>query len=206
MSIGELALLVNDNFDKPLNQQLREISYVGAYLFTNSATFRPDTDGIYKIIVVGAGGETYVSDSYCSTGGAGGVAIKTMQLYSSQLYDVVCNRSLSSFNGDIIGNAGKDGDRRVTALGGSASGGDMNFKGNDGTEAAASNIVGASVGVFIVELMERLSAVDTDDSGYPVNVHTGYGILGHGASSEVASRVSMDANGGCVLVIPLEFN
>ena len=56
MSIGELALLVNDNFDKPLNQQIREMQYIGSYVFTSSTTFTPDKSGYYKVIVVGAGG------------------------------------------------------------------------------------------------------------------------------------------------------
>ena len=92
MSIGELAMLVNDNFDKPLNQQIREMQYIGSYVFTSSTTFTPDKSGYYKVIVVGAGGANdevgHGYDAIYASGGAGGVAIKNMHLLSTQEYTI----------------------------------------------------------------------------------------------------------------------
>ena len=82
MSISELGMIVNDNFQKPLNQQLREMKYSGAYIFETSTSFIPDFSGWYKVIVVSAGsGASFTSGSGDVRGGASGaVAISTLHL------------------------------------------------------------------------------------------------------------------------------
>ena len=197
MSIGELAMLVNDNFDKPLNQQIREMQYIGSYVFTSSTTFTPDKSGYYKVIVVGAGGAydyTGTTGNFCyASGGAGGVAIKNMHLLSTQEYTIDIERGNSTFNGNLVATAGGKGDSfppssATGGAGGTASGGDFNYDGLWGTVRVNNPPKGGSVGVFIPGLM------------LPYSTETGLGILGYGigGTSEAA------AGGAAIIIIPLE--
>lgn len=47
---------INSNFKKPINEQIRELKYSGAYLITSSKSFVPEKSGYYKVIVVSRGG------------------------------------------------------------------------------------------------------------------------------------------------------
>lgn len=196
MSIGELAMLVNDNFDKPLNQQIREMQYIGSYVFTSSTTFTPDKSGYYKVIVIGAGGDYdevgHGSDTLYASGGAGGVAIKNMHLLSTQEYTIdIKYYGNSTFNNELAATAGGDGDAYPTekgGAGGTASGGDFNYDGLGGTVSVGNPPKGGSVGVFIPGLM------------LPYSTETGLGILGYGIGG-----TSEDAAGGAaIIIIPLE--
>ena len=198
MSIGELAMLVNDNFDKPLNQQIREMQYIGSYVFTSSTTFTPDKSGYYKVIVVGAGGaHDYTGSSgsayYYASGGAGGVAIKNMHLLSTQEYTIDIERDNSTFNGNLVATAGGDGKAFSTSsatggAGGTASGGDFNYDGLWGTVSVNNPPRGGSVGVFIPGLM------------LPYLTETGLGILGYG----IGGTSGAAAGGAAIIIIPLE--
>ena len=191
MSISELAMLVNDNFDKPLNQQIREMQYIGSYVFTSSTTFTPDKSGYYKVIVVGAGGANDAASDYFASGGAGGVAIKNMHLLSTQEYTIDIQNGNSTFNKDVAATAGGDGHSGfygVGGAGGTASGGDFNYDGLWGTVRVNNPPNGGSVGVFIPGLM------------LPYSTETGLGILGYGNGG--ASRNA--AGGAAIIIIPLE--
>ena len=197
MSIGELAMLVNDNFDKPLNQQIREMQYIGSYVFTSSTTFTPDKSGYYKVIVVGAGGAydyTGTTGNVCyASGGAGGVAIKNMHLLSTQEYTIDIERNNSTFNGNLVATAGGKGDSFPTSsatggAGGTASGGDFNYDGLWGTVRVNNPPKGGSVGVFIPGLM------------LPYSTETGLGILGYG----IGGTFGAAAGGAAIIIIPLE--
>ena len=197
MSIGELAMLVNDNFDKPLNQQIREMQYIGSYVFTSSTTFTPDKSGYYKVIVIGAGGANdkvgHSGDTTYASGGAGGVAIKNMHLLSTQEYTIDIKYRNSTFNGNLVATAGGNGDAfppssATGGAGGTASGGDFNYDGLRGTVRVNNPPKGGSVGVFIPGLM------------LPYSTETGLGILGYGIGG-----TSEDAAGrAAIIIIPLE--
>lgn len=207
MSIAELATVVNSNFNKPLNEQARELKFSGSYLLTSSTTFTPEKSGWYKVIVVGSGGEPNVKQSginyYATTGGSGGVAISTLFLVSSKSYPVEVTKLQSSFDGTIIALAGSDANDFEIGYGGTATGGDFNYSGNKGkSESHASTsfyINGTDVGVYIPELMRETFASDGE-------VSSGLGILGYGSASAYGGSAATNGKGGCVLIIPLEFN
>lgn len=198
MSISELGMIVNDNFQKPLNQQLREMKYSGAYIFETSTSFIPDFSGWYKIIVVSAGeGARYTSGSGDAKGGSSGaVAISTLHLDKIS-YDVKINVWNNSFNqyvasfNDII-----ECKNAVGSTGGVVTKkGDFNYNGlnNSGRQ-------GASVGVFIPELMRRFSTIENG-----AMYESGEGVLGYGAGGTLTSlNNSTRYGGGAVIIIPLE--
>lgn len=224
MSIAELATVVNSNFTKPLNEQARELAYAGSYLFVSSRSFIPDKTGWYKVIVVGAGGE---SDShnpsngtnYLATGGSGGVSISTVHLKSSETYSIEVESTQSSFNNIMIATAGTAGiaypsSSRDAGDGGIASGGDFNYSGLSGNITSFNyydlrGLAGSDVGVYIPELMRRETiAVSYTNSNDQINtgqLYSGYGILGYGASNGEGYANVTPIKGGCVLIIPLEF-
>lgn len=213
MSISDIAMLVNDNFNKPLNVQMRDLAYNGSYLITSSTDFSPDKSGLYKVICVGQGGTS--KDKHY--GGSGGVAIKTMHLDSSEIYPIVVDLIKTSFNGTIIANRGGDGypsssDYLGRGEGGTAVGGDFNYTGTSGE--GVSDGEGADVGVFIPGLMNapemvlaEYSSTVSYNSSY--TIRSGYGILGYGGgqggsvTANYSFRVGIH-KGGCVLIIPLE--
>lgn len=210
MSIAELTMVVNSNFNKPLNEQARELAYAGSYLFESYTTFIPDNSGWYKIIVVGAGGAgdaRYGTGSkyYTASGGSGGVAIKTMHLLKEQSYQVEVSNFQSSFDGTIVATAGTDGDTlsSTSSKKGTAIGGDFNYNGQDGE--AGSNAVSKprNVSVYIPGLMEKTRHIINDEGEY-AELFTGVGILEHGASGGGKRLGSTSGQPGCVLIIPLE--
>lgn len=212
MSIGELTMVVNSNFDKPLNEQARELAYAGSYLFESSTTFIPDKSGWYKIIVVGAGGAGDVhygtnNNRYSASGGSGGVAIKTMHLLKEQSYQVEVSNSQSSFDGTIVATVGTDGyataSTQTPGERGIASGGDFNYNGQDGEEGYNAISKPRNVSVYIPGLMEKTRYIITDEGEY-AELFTGVGILEHGASGGGRALGSTSGQPGCVLIIPLE--
>lgn len=217
MSIAELGMLVNSNFNKPLNEQARELTYAGSYLFEDSTTFTPDKPGWYKVIVVGKGGDgsiyEYSSPNYYSaSGGSGAVAIKTMYLSSDKHYAVEVSNVQSGFDSTIIAKAGTDGETGRNlynrGTGGTASGGDLNYNGIDGDSNTNAPSYSRDVGVHIPELMEKTRIVNTYISGSSYQyyeLYTGYGILEHGASGGTNNYGAISGQKGCVLIIPLEF-
>ena len=213
MSISDIAMLVNDNFNKPLNAQMRDLAYNGSYLITSSIDFSPDKSGLYKVICVGRGGDSD-SGGYTSSyhGGAGGVAIKTMHLNSSETYPIVVASNKSSFNDTIIANCGGNGFHDSSGYykygeGGTAVGGDFNYTGTSGEVVPDGK--GADVGVFIPGLMQapemvivKFSSTSSSNSSYIIR--SGYGILGYGGGQGQKGLDSGISEGGCVLIIPLE--
>ncbi len=215
MSWGEVSK-INNNFNKTLNEQARELAYAGSYIFESDTTFKPDKSGWYKVIVVGSGGETAVrtpssSTNYFCSGGSGGVAISTLHLSSAKSYPVEVTGEQSSFNTTIIATAGTDGvtgSNYMYGDGGTAEGGDFNYNGIDGVRKSTSVQNGAygdgvSVGVYIPELMRREVRAAYHDSVYE-NVIGGYGILGYGASGGSRYGKITPTGEGAVIIIPLE--
>jgi hypothetical protein len=201
-------MVVNSNFNKPLNEQARELAYAGSYLFESSTTFIPDNSGWYKVIVVGAGGDgdrkTSGTTYYSASGGSGGVAIKTIHLDKSKNYTVSVTPSQSSFE-NIIAQSGTSGIADDTAgIGGVATGGDFNYKGIDGVENYGSNSSPANVGVHIPGLTQKTRYIHTYSDGKYGETYSGYGIIEHGGSGGATKQFSDSGQPGCVLIIPLE--
>lgn len=200
MSLAELGMVVNSNFAKPLNEQARDMKYCGAYVIESSRAFKPDKSGWYKVIAVGASGTPAHGSSYRSTGGAGGVAIKTIRLDANNEYSVSFASGTVSFDGLVQATKGGDGTRNNGGSGGSADGGDLNYYGNSGSVQSTNTgrLNGASVGVYIPELMRREEKETV----------SGYGILGYGASGGVVDTVDDSYEGtaqkAAVIIIPLE--
>lgn len=214
MSIAELSLLVNNNFDKPLNEQMRDLKYLGSYLFVNDTSFSPDKSGWYKIICVGKGGATQIDSEGVNYGGSGGVAISTLNLISTESYKITIStqqHNASSFDEKIFAYGGGDG-YSSNGVGGVASGGQFNYNGLSGSSATSS--AGADVGVFIPELMKNKELITSSTlTGQTYSsthsVSSGFGILGYGGGqggrklSQYNSILSPIST-GCVLIIPLE--
>lgn len=197
MSISELGMIVNDNFQKPLNQQIRELKYSGSYIFETSTSFIPDFSGWYKVIVVSAGeGARYTSGSGNAKGGSSGaVAISTLHLDKIS-YDIKVN----VYNRDINNYTTSFNDMIECASSNSTGGivtkkGDFNYNGlnNSGRQ-------GASVGVFIPELMRRFSTIENG-----AMYESGEGVLGYGAGGTLTLLNNTTKFGGAaVIIIPLE--
>lgn len=227
---------INNNFNKPLNEQIRDNQFQGAYVFSEPTTgyrepvlktFKPDKSGYYKVIVVGAGGnhKSGISSGtyYISTGGSGGVAIKTIHLSSSDEYSMEFTYDgNATFNGTVAATHGGDASGSTASMspgdGGTAGGGDFNYPGVKGINNSGSRdndqvlAKGASVGVNIVGLMKSFNALQTNiyqDNLYFAVAESGEGILGYGCSAGWTSdryhAVAITQTGSAaIIIIPLE--
>lgn len=201
---------INNNFSKSLNEQMRENRFMGAYLFTSSATWTVPQNGWYKVVCVGKPGTTSssfsssnVSNFNVNIGGAGGVAIKNYEFTKNANYPITINGAQSTFNVTLIANAGNS-----NGTGGTASGGDYNYQGTSGgsetTYVNSSHVAefnGADVGIYIPEICFSVSKQGhcsyaempqtASSSGYlytaDFEASSGIGILGYGASSGFAA-------------------
>lgn len=211
MSWGEVYK-INSNMNLSLNEQIRQLAFSGAYLFTQSASFKPDKSGHYKVIVVGSG----AGYAYNYLGGSGGVGISTLQLNRSASYTIeIDTDGNASFNSAITATKGssKGSSSSSVASGGTSSGADFNYNGLDGayyslTKGSVYN--GTDVGVFVPEL-SRCSTNTVSFDGEPYTVSSGNGILTYGAGGGYVYATSSNtykqpSGGACVLIIPLELN
>lgn len=211
MSWGEVYK-INSNLNLSLNEQMRQLAFSGAYLFTQSASFKPDKSGYYKVIVVGGGAEY----KYNYLGGSGGVGISTLQLDKSASYQIeIDTKGNAVFNSLITATKGKSkgSTSSSVASGGTSSGADFNYSGLNGeycSDTKGSVYNGTDVGVFVPELSRcSTNTVCFDGEAYTVN--SGNGILTYGASGGYVYASSSDIyeqppGGACVLIIPLELN
>lgn len=213
MSWGEV-FKINNNMKKALNEQMRDLKFQPLRVITANTTYTPEKTGLYKIICVGAGGKSTTSGNVAYGGGGGGVAIKTMRLEKTSSYNVTVGTTASF--GNILtatsgGNASGDGGR-----GGTASGGDNNFSGENGSSVynatATSLAKGGSVGVYIGELSRQIvHSYSANDSGY--SLFCGDSVLGYGGGAPAGvifkqsyntQYVSYNGLPACVIIIPLE--
>ena len=198
---------INNNFKKPINEQIRELAYNPSYLFTTSTSFAPEKNGWYKVIVVGSGGASWeyskTGNYYYQIGASGGVAVSTRKLLKSSSYSISIyteNYTKSaSFAGNIIAHSANN------TVAGTAEGGDFNFSGLSGRSGNLGSFVfaeGVDVGVVIPALHKSF------ENQYGTS---GQGILGYGASGGIGQAVPSSIYAGhpdkqaCVLIIPLEF-
>lgn len=210
MSWGEVVK-INNNMKYSINEQIRNNRFLPAHIITQSTNFTPEKSGYYKVICVGAGGNsgTYVYRNSITllSGGAGGVAIKTYQLSSTSSYGITFSDGSSTFNNELTAGKGSSVSLDNPGTGGNAVGGNINFIGNNGNshtvaETVTASLAGASVGCYIPELSQTYS--------YMNETFSGYGICGLGYSGGIAhineiSHIQQPGGAGCI-IIPLEYD
>lgn len=208
------TMKINNNLKKTLNEQMREARFLPLRIITATGTFTPEKTGIYKVICVGAGGDgEATTNSGVASGGGGGVAIKTLRLFSTTTYNVTVSSSTASFAYDSTALTATSGDNGDTSDGGgdggTASGGDVNYAGVAGKRVTtASNVpLAGSVGVFISELTIRkhiFAPVSTSVFELPYGDSIlGYGGGGTGVRFDGKAR-AIDGLPAAVIIIPLE--
>lgn len=209
MSWGEV-FKINSNLKKPLNEQLRDMTFQPVRVITETGTYTPEKSGLYKVICVGAGynGEV-VGSSHIAGGGGGGVAIKTLELNASTSYNVTVNGQ-ASFNAILTATAGVRHDSDDISKGGTASGGDFNFTGEAGAKTsyrANTSNRGGSVGVVISGLNRQHSFTHSNGL-FHVDGDCILNYGGGGSASAVSdtssTRHSTDGHPAAVIIIPLE--
>lgn len=210
MSISEIAMLVNDNFNKSLNVQMRELAFNPMYLITSGTSFTPEKSGWYRIICVGKSGGGSFSSSKQYGGGSAGVSISTMRLDSSITYPMTISTSpttASSFDGTMMAYGGGNATASAYGDGGTATGGDYNYNGKSGaemTEDSLYSIQGADVGVVISGLYDIIGSAHSGK----YSAYTGRGICGYGGGQGGMGGDTIISSSikptGCILIIPLE--
>lgn len=157
---------INSNMKKPINKLIQESRYNAIKVITATETYKPTVSGLYRVICVGKGGDSYISTSYSSNnyalgGGGGGVAIKDIYLDSATSYNITVSTT-ASFANQLTATAGETPTSTVAANGGTASGGTYNFVGESGKVRSGTNkgADGGSVGVVITELTRSNYAMD----------------------------------------------
>ena len=227
MSWGEVYK-INNNMKKPLNEQLRDMTYQMGRIVTASTTYTPEKTGLYRIICVGKGGDgtaksTSSANPRAYAGGGGGVAVKTMRLLSSSSYEITVGSTASFAAGTTILTATSG---TASGDGGTASGGDYNFSGTEGKTTTSMFAVPApgSVGVVIMGLTNTPAPatntlIDTSPSGenevYCLSFPYGDSVLNYGGGGTGAGfykSANTTSSGGysttgkpaAVIIIPLE--
>lgn len=210
MSWAEVSK-INSNIKKPLNEQIQNIKCLPIRLITASTSFIPEKTGIYKVICVGAGADGYGSTGSSSSyvgfnagGGSGGVAVKVLHLESGIGYNVTVSTTASF--GNIVtatgGTAGKysSSNGQTNPTGGTATGGDYNFKGTAGEYdfGNSGTFEGGSVGVWFTELAPIGDRTTNGDGVLR------YGGGGHISRSTYSSSSPKSGQPAAVIIIPLE--
>lgn len=213
-----------------INNRLNDLKYQPIRIITATGTFTPEKTGKYKVICVGAGGkgDTFKSTSSSTSvkvasGGGGGVAIKTLRLLSTTSYNVTVGTtaSFTHESGSLSATAGSGGDASDSegGTGGTASGGDFNYSGTNGSSHSVSvssnkkvSPTPGSVGVFISdlsrsgesELMVILSEVCKLRYGDSILGYGGSGNAVGNATSSAAEHTSAVGLPAAVIIVPIE--
>tara|TARA_R110002126_G_scaffold224033_1_gene368952 strand:+ start:58 stop:813 length:756 start_codon:yes stop_codon:yes gene_type:complete len=108
-------------------------------VFTTSGTWTKPTDVTkVRVIVTGGGGSSYGTGSYTGSGGAGGTAIKIIDVTAISSVAVTVGAAgsptggTSSFGSHCSATGGGQSNGNTGGGGGTASGGDMNLQGSGG--------------------------------------------------------------------------
>ena len=209
---------INSNIKKPINKLIQESRYNVIKVITATGTYKPSVSGLYRVICVGKGGDSYIRASssngnYVYGGGGGGVAIKDIRLDSATSYNVTVSTT-ASFANQLTATAGETLTAMPTtaggtASGGTASGGTYNFVGEKGKYGGSTNVGanGGSVGVVITELMRSNFAMDDNC----VDALYGDSILNYGGGAPCMYRyrdsryVQFNRKGlpAAVIIIPM---
>lgn len=200
--------------ESSLHSHIREMTFQPVRVITATGTFKPEKTGTYKVICVGAGAMSRKLSNKLTSGGGGGVAIKTLRLVSTTSYNVTVDET-ASFSNIMTATASSmalvESGNIIISNGGTASGGDFNFSGeNGGIISLDSNahLRGGSVGVTIVglnrvhEFYSSLSEQVTTNGDCLLNYGGGGGIS-QGSSTGLTSATS-GGHSAAIIVIPLE--
>lgn len=176
------------------------------YVTEESTTYTAPKNGYYKIICVGAGGDSEVlgwtnNKPRCTSGSGGGVAIKTKRLSKGTNLSITITESTPSANGGascdgmFAGNGGKSGQTGKIVYGGTATGGDENYDGQSNEYSDSKNpgiVNGGSVGCFFygITMRDTASLYNTDNG----TVYGGFGILGHGGGGGCVANYNANAS------------
>ena len=199
MSWGEV-FKINKNMKRALNEQLRDLKFQEVKIITSTGTYTPTKTGLYKVICVGAGGsgDVYTEYNYeggmgTASGGGGGVAISTLNLSSSGIYNVTVSGTASfAYSDEIIltataGGSGYASNNEADSYGGSggtASGCDNNYTGTDGDKTGSADTIPLAgvVSVYISDFSYTLAPMNTYTKSYPYAFYLDYGacLLGYG--------------------------
>lgn len=197
-----------------VKSRLEEMKFQPMRVITSTTTFTPEKTGKYKVICVGKGGN---GSSYASTtsvgGGAGGVSIKTLELSSATSYSITISTTGASFSNILSAVGGSNADGTTIGTGGTASGGDYNYTGGNGSKTNSSAIIsanGGSVGVYLSELSRLMSTVipnpyTTNDViiGWYGSSILNYGAGAPGSVSNSGGGPSIQGLPACVIIIQL---
>ena len=200
---------INNNIRKPLNSLIVDSTYNPIRVVTVSTTYIPERSGLYRVICVGAGGDSIVKTSgsyaYCSGGGGGGVAIKDLYLTKSSSYNITVSTT-ASFANQLTATAGATPTINTSTgawgypTGGTATGGDKNYTGQQGvyeritrTDAGAS-FDGGSVGVDIADLTRQRISNDTRGN----QLTYGRSILNYGGGAPASDTSYVNSEGSAV--------
>lgn len=208
---------INSNMKKPLNEQLRDMKYQPIRIITATGTFTPEKTGLYKVICVGAGGKGDGGSSDGVSGGAGGVAIKTLRLLSTVSYDVTVSTT-ASFAYDSTAITATSGTKGTSSngggAGGTASGGDYNYPGGAGDNDGSRGVCATpgSVGVHLDGLSRSVSKWAALEGGLVCELRYGDSILGYGgggngvyvSGSTQSSHANTEGLPAAVIIVPLE--
>lgn len=218
---------INKNMKRSLDEQLQDMKFQPIRVITTNTTYVAEKTGVYKVICVGKGGDGYGNvnsgnDSQAWSGGGGGVAIKTLRMTKGDSCNVTVGTTASFVTGSISisATAGDEGDWNAgTVVGGSGTGGDHNYTGENGayTSEKYKCPIGGSVGVYISDLYQRMTGsmtLATDDSrDVPVTIMytMGGSILGFGGGGTSGTYIEYGKGGinveglpAAVLIIPIE--
>lgn len=192
------------------------------YVTEESTTYTAPKNGYYKIICVGEGGNarTLLSNNIytCKSGAGGGVATKIKRLSKNSALSITISNGTASCDG-MVAHGG--GDAPITGsnvtTGGTATGGDENYKGFDGeiSRGSSTSATGGGVGCLLNGItMRDTSAIPGPDkaNSSSITIYSGFGILGHGGgagcggiydSNTYLPNIVMDAQPAGVLIIPM---
>lgn len=158
---------------------------------------------------------------YCSGGGGGGVAIKDMYLTKASSYNITVSTT-ASFADQLTATAGvkavvnsTSGVWTTLPTGGTATGGDKNYNGQDGVrgQVVDGSFAGGSVGVDIADLTRQNISNDTGGN----TLAYGRSILNYGGGAPASTSERVDYEGdkndenftrfglaAAVIIIPIE--
>ena len=201
---GDAGKIVKLNASGVLDQTLTTAPVVRTYLNAGSPHTWTKPVGLKYIIVEvqgGGGNSSNASDNMSSGGGGGGYSRKLIaaaSLGATETVTVGAATQASSFGSHCSGNGG------ATPAGGSATGGDLNINGADGTNSTSAGQFGTGRGGGSFLSCARSASTDDDSSG---NDRNGY-LYGGGAGPAIDSSdagTSGGSTGAAGIVIVTEY-
>ena len=171
MSWAIVKRSINDNIQKPLNQQIKDYNLMPMWLFTGSTIWTPPKKGEYRIICIGKGADS-LDGSYHTGGAAGGVVIAILKL-SVQAYTLTIGTDalFSNIMGAYGGQPRTSSNQKSTAGGGF---GGILYQSSD---IPAGTITGGDTAIYMLGMRSE------GGNRYDDNIGGGGGGFGGGGGS-----------------------